>query len=158
MIRLIAAVIICLSATTGRSAWSETDAEVANDLRTVIILAGYRCMEVVEFSQPVPSEYHVSCDADRLYRVRVREDNKVTVESRSHPSPRTSTADRFHEEFVEKQLFAIVNLSGHDCAGVSSYRRGERHENFVTCEDDKTYRIHVTPEGRIAVDKLLIEK
>ena len=63
-----------------------------------------------------------------------------------------------HEQFVRKQLFSIVNLAGHECAGVLSYERLGPRDNIVICEGQTMYRIRVTPEGRVAVEKQPIDK
>ena len=135
-----------------------TDVELADDLRTVIILSGYPCKSILEFSQPAPSEYHASCDADTRYRVRISEEKAVLVDSLSDPSATKSRAKVDHDQFVSKQLFSIVNLAGHECAGVLSYERLGPRDNIVTCEGQTMYRIHVTPEGRVAVEKQPVDK
>ena len=135
-----------------------TDVELANDLRTVIILSGFPCKSIPEISQPTRSEYHVSCDADSHYRVRISEGKAVVVESLSEPSV-TEFRDKVgHEQFVRKQLFSIVNLAGHECAGVLSYERLGPRDNIVICEGQSMYRIHVTPEGRVTFKKQPVDK
>jgi hypothetical protein len=59
---------------------------------------------------------------------------------------------------MKRQLSAIVNLAGHDCTGVLSFERQGPKDSIVTCQDQSVFRIHVTPEGRVAVDKHPIEK
>lgn len=134
------------------------DEDLASDLRTVIVLAGYPCKKVVKHSQPNPSEYHVSCVADRNYRVRVSEDEQVLIESLSDPSATAKPSEVDHESFMKKKLFSIVNLAGHECEDVLAYERRGARESLVTCKDQTVYRIHVTPEGRLAVDKQPIDK
>jgi len=63
----------------------------------------------------------------------------------------------YHEDVMKRHLFSIVNLAGHQCTEVLSYERGDAEDNFVTCENHSTYRIYVTPEGRVAVDKHSVE-
>jgi len=147
-----------VSAVATQTTYPGTDLELATDLRTVIILSGYPCKSILGFSQPTPSEYHVSCDTDTRYRVRISEQKAVRVDSLSDPST-TKPRDKIdHEKFVRKQLFSIVNLAGHECAGVLSYERSGPRGNLVICEGQVVYRIHVTPEGQIAVEKRPIEK
>ncbi len=130
-----------------------TGVGLANDLRTVIILSGYPCKSIPEVLHPTPSEYHVSCDADTRYRVRISEEKAALVERLSDP-PMTELRDKVdHGIFVKKQLFSIVNLAGHECAGVLSYERLGSRDNIVICEGQLAYRIHVTPEGRVTVKK-----
>jgi hypothetical protein len=126
--------------------------KLTEDLRTVIILEGYQCMEVSNILQTNPSEYHVSCDADRQYLVRVSEEN------RSEPSKLPVQTDTEHDAFMKKQLSAIVNLAGHDCGGVVSYERHATKGKIVTCQDQTMFRIYVTPEGRVAVERQQIAK
>ncbi len=135
-----------------------TGVELANDLRTVVILSGYPCKSIPEISQPIPSEYHVSCDADTRYLVRISEEKAVLVESLSDPSVTESRDKVDHAQLVKKQLFSIVNLAGHECAGVLSYERLGPRGNIVLCEDQSMYRIHVTPEGRVTVKKQPVDK
>jgi len=59
---------------------------------------------------------------------------------------------------MKRHLFAIVNLAGHSCDAVLDYERHGPRESLVTCQDYSVYRIHVTPEGRVTVDKHPIEK
>jgi hypothetical protein len=143
---------------TAQPEFPHSDIDPASDLRTVIILAGYPCKSVVEYSQPIDSTYHVSCDANRHYRVHVSEEEVVTVHKRSDPAAPASQDELSHDELMKKHLLSVVNLAGHDCAAVSSYERHESNGHTVTCEDQSVYRIHVTPEGRVAVDKHPINK
>ena len=146
------------SAVIARTSSPGSDVELASDLRTVIILSGYPCKSILEFSQPTPSEYRASCDADMRYRIRVSEEKRVLVDSLSDPSATESRGKVDHEQFVRKQLFSIVNLSGHECAGVLSYERLGPRDKIVICEGQTMYRIRVTPEGRVAVEKQPIDK
>jgi len=132
--------------------------ELADDLRTFIIVEGYQCMKVSNILQINPSEYHVSCNADRQYLVRVSREKELVVESRSEPSKFPVQTDTEHDAFMKKQLSAIVNLAGHDCAGVVSYERQAKKGNIVTCKDQTMFRIYVTPEGRVAVERQQIAK
>jgi hypothetical protein len=54
---------------------------------------------------------------------------------------------------MKKKLFSIVNLAGHRCASVLAYERRGPRDSLVTCDDQTIYRIYVTPEGRVAVEK-----
>lgn len=135
-----------------------SDAELVSDLRTVIILAGYPCHSVTVVNQPNQTDYHVSCDSDRNYRVHISEEKGVQVTNRSDPSAASPADALEHKDAMKKHLFSIVNFAGHECNGVVSYERLGAKGNIVTCEDNTTYRIHVTPEGRVAVDKQSVEK
>lgn len=135
-----------------------TSEELRSDLRSVIILAGYPCNSVAVFTNPGPSDYHVSCDADRLYRVHVSEEKGIVVENRSDPEGAASEADADHDAFMRRQLFAIVSLAGHECGRVVHHEVRGTRDRIVTCEDQTTYRVHVTPEGRVEVDRHLITK
>jgi hypothetical protein len=135
-----------------------SDIDPASDLRTVIILAGYLCNSVVEYSQEIDSAYHVSCDADRHYRVHVSEEEDVIVRRRSDPVASVSQDDMSHDELMKKHLLSVVNLAGHDCAGLSSYERYGSDGHLVTCENQTVYRIQVTPDGRVAVGEHAIKK
>lgn len=137
---------------------ADTNVELSEDLRTVIILAGYQCVRVTGVAKSEPSDYQVSCDKDRLYRVHVSEEKELVVEDRSAPS-RTASADGTeHERFMKRQLSSVVNLAGHSCAGVLAYERRGPRDNIVTCLDLSMFRIHVTPEGRVEVEKQAVEK
>jgi hypothetical protein len=129
------------------------DQALASDLRNVVILAGYPCTDVVEHSHPSPTEYHVSCTVDRHYRVRVSEAQEVLVESLSDPLAGAAPSEADHESFIKKKLFSIVNLAGRKCDEVLSYERRGPRDHLVICEDLTVYRVHVTPEGRLAVDE-----
>lgn len=137
---------------------AESNIELAEDLRTVIILAGYQCARVTGYSQSKPSDYEVSCDMDRIYRVRVSEEKELIVEDRSGSPGATSTDDTEHDKFMKRQLSAIVNLAGHSCAGVLSFERHGPRDNIVTCLDLSVFRIHVTPEGRVKVEQQAVQK
>ena len=136
----------------------ESNIDLSEDLRTVIILAGYQCAQVTGHTQSKPSDYEVSCDMDRLYRVRVSEEKELIVEDRSGLSGAATADDTEHERFMKRQLSSIVNLAGHSCAGVLSFERHGPRDNIVTCLDLSVFRIHVTPEGRVKVDKQTVEK
>lgn len=135
-----------------------TNSELASDLRTVIILAGYACRSVTKITQPTRTDYHVSCDADRQYGVHISEERGVQVSNHSDPSAAEPADEMDHEDVMKRHLFSIVNLAGHQCTGVLSYERRDAGDSIVTCEDHSTYRIHVTPEGRVAVDKQSVDK
>jgi hypothetical protein len=135
-----------------------SNVELASDLRIVIILAGYACRSVMKITQPNSTDYHVSCDADRHYRVRISEERGLQVANRSDPSATGSADQMEHEDVMKRHLFSIVNLAGHQCTGVLSYERRAANDNIVTCEDRSIYRIHVTPAGRVAVDKQSVDK
>lgn len=127
-------------------------------MRIVIILAGYACRSVMKITQPNSTDYHVSCDADRRYRVHISEERGLQVADRSDPSATGSADQMEHEDVMKRHLFSIVNFAGHQCTGVLSYERRDANDNIVTCEDRSIYRIHVTPEGRVAVDKQSVDK
>jgi len=132
--------------------------DLAEDLRTVIILAGYQCKQVSSHSRSGPSGYRVSCDVNRHYRVSVSEEKRIVVETRIDPATDAVPGSATHDEFMKRQLFAIVNLAGHNCESVLSYERIGPKGHTVICEDQTVFRIHVTPEGRVAVEELPIEK
>lgn len=147
----------------GSTVCAQTDqpsGEVAleDDLRAVIILAGYPCARVSKVTQPSSNDYHVSCVPDRQYRVQISEEERVLVESLSDPSLPASPGDESHDAFMKRKLFSIVNLAGHRCPSVVTYERRGPRDSLVTCEDQTMYRIHVTPEGRIAVDRQTLDK
>jgi hypothetical protein len=145
--------LILASDAAPQTAHHLTTEELRSDLRSVIILAGYPCNSVVEFTNPIPSDYHVSCDADRLYRVHISEEKGIVIENRSAPEGAVSDAETGHEAFVRRQLFAIVNLAGHECDRVVYHEVRGARDSIVTCDDQTTYRVHVTPEGRVEVDR-----
>ncbi len=136
----------------------QSEVDPANDLRTVIILAGYSCKTIVAYSQPIDSAYQVSCGGDEHYRVHVNEQDDVLVHRRSDQVAPESQDEMSHDELMKKHLLAVVNLAGHDCAGLSSYERHESNGHLVTCEDQTVYRVQVTPEGRVKVDEHPIKK
>jgi hypothetical protein len=151
---LLASLLVILAMEASpQSAHHLTSEELQGDLRSVIILAGYPCNSVVKFTNPTPTDYHVSCDADRLYRVHVSEEKGIVVENRSDPGDAASEVDADHDAFMRRQLFAIVNLAGHECGLVVHHEMRGTRDSVVTCEDQMTYRIHVTPEGRVEVDR-----
>lgn len=129
-----------------------------DDLRAVIIQAGYPCAQVSKVTQPRSNNYHVSCVPDRQYRVQISEEERVLVESLSDPSRPAAPGDESHDDFMKRKLFSIVNLAGHRCPSVVNYERRGPRDSLVTCEDQTIYRIHVTPEGRIAVDEQKLDK
>jgi len=131
----------------------QSDVDPSSDLRTVINLAGYSCNTVIAFSQPIESAYQVSCGADEHYRVHVNEEEDVTVQRGSDSVVPMSHREMSHNELMKKHLLSVVNLAGHDCAALSSYERYESNGHLVTCEDQTVYRVQVTPEGRVNVDK-----
>jgi len=131
----------------------QSDIDPASDLRTVINLEGYSCNAVIAFSQPIDSAYQVSCGADGHYRVHVNEEEDVIVQRGADSVAPVSQREMSHDELMKKHLLSVVNLAGHDCAALSSYERDESNSHLVTCEDQTVYRMHVTPEGRVNVDK-----
>ena len=50
-------------------------------------------------------------------------------------------------------IASIVNLAGHDCVGIVSYENHKQGRSSVICEDRSVYRIQVTPESRVKVEK-----
>ena len=159
----LATVLFLLMPLSSLTAMAQTtnhrsDSELANDLRTVIILAGYPCHSVMVVNQPNQTDYHVSCDADRYYRVHIGEEKGVQVTNRSNPDAASPADALEHKDAMKRHLFFIVNFAGHECGSVVTYERLGANSNIVTCEDQTTYRIHVTPEGRVAVDKQAVEK
>jgi hypothetical protein len=151
-------ILLGASAVNAQTNDPESDVEPAHDLRTAIILAGYPCKSVVEFSLPSPSNYQVSCGTDRHYRVRISEEKAVLVDRGPGPSAAESEDKMDHDAFMKKQLVSIVNLAGHDCARALSYAHREPKDSVVTCDNQTVYRIQVTPEGRVAVEKQPREK
>ena len=135
-----------------------SNVELMSDLRTVIILAGYPCRSITKITQPNGTDYRVSCDADRQYGVQISEEKGLQVVNHSDPSATRAADEMDHEDVMKRHLFSIVNLAGHQCTGVLSYERRDAGDSIVTCEDHSTYRIHVTPEGRVAVDKQSVDK
>lgn len=150
--------VMAMSTVSAQTSAGRADEELAKDLRTVIVLAGYQCKEITEHSQPNQSDYLVSCDLDRHYLVRISKETGLVVENQSDPSTTVSQQSTEHEEFMKRQLSAIVNLTGHDCAGVLSFERQGPRDSIVTCQDQSVFRIYVTREGRVAVDEHPVEK
>lgn len=152
-LRRIAASCVSLLLLAGPAATAQPDErQLGRDLRSVIILAGYPCRAIESYTHPNPNDYHVWCAADRQYGVHVSEEKGVIVESRTgaaDAAPRDLTT---HEAIMQRHLFAIVNLAGHECGRVLDFERRGPRDSIVRCEDDSAYRIRVTPEGRVSVD------
>lgn len=159
--RILTALVVAVSvnslvyAQTGQPGGEVT---LEEDLRAVIILAGYPCHRISRVSRTETSDYLVSCVPDEQYRVQVSEEEKVIVESLSDPSRMAPPGDESHEAFMKRKLFSILNLAGHRCASVLAYEHRGPRDSLVTCEDQTIYRIHVTPEGRVAVDERTLDK
>lgn len=134
------------------------EVDLVEDLRTVIILAGYQCKRISAHSQSGPFDHHVTCDVGSRYRVRISEEEQLLVESESSPATDSLPGGTAHDEFMKRQLFAIVNLAGHDCKHVLGYESAGPMGHTVICEDQTVFRIHVTPAGRVAVERQRIEK
>ena len=159
--KMLAPMLLALAGNPAASAQTgQPDSEVSleEDLRAVIILAGYPCKRVGGVTRTDPSDYHVSCVPDRRYRIRVSEEEKLLVESLTEPSTATASGDQSHEDFMKRKFFSILNLAGQPCASVVAYEYRGPRENLVTCDDQTIYRIHVTPEGRLAVDPQKVDK
>ena len=159
--RLVGAFLIgfaAVCAAFSQSSIAADEASLEEDLRAVIILAGYPCSKVGKITQTRTDDYQVSCIPDRQYRVRISEEEKVLVESLSDPSQKIATDDESHQDFMKRKLFSIVNLAGHHCASVLAYERRGPRDSLVTCDDQTIYRIYVTPEGRVNVDKQTLDK
>ena len=137
---------------------TDTDIALTDDLGTVIVLAGYPCRTVTGYSRSNQSEYRVSCDLDRHYLVSISEEKGLVVIDRSIAPQDDSQKGTEHDEFMKRQLSAIVNLTGHECVRVLSFGQRGPQDHIVTCHDLSVFRIHVTPEGRVAVDKQSVEK
>lgn len=146
-------ILLSMPVAVAQTSRGGNDEALASDLRNVVILAGYPCTAVVEHWHPNPSDYHVSCAADRHYKVRVSKEKEVLVESLSDPLASTVPSEIDHESFIKKKLFSIINLAGRKCNEVLSYERRGPRDNLLICKDFTAYRIHVTPEGRLAVDE-----
>jgi len=144
--------------TIEQSSAEDVDVALTDDLRTVIVLAGYPCNTVTSYSKPDQNDYRVSCDMDRLYLVSISEEKELVVIDQSSTPQDVSRTGTEHEEFMKRQLSAIVNLSGHECVRVLSFEQRGPKDSVVTCHDLSVFRIHVTPEGRVAVDKQSVEK
>jgi hypothetical protein len=150
--------IILTAGIIEQSSAADVDVALTDDLRTVIVLAGYPCNTVTGYSKPNQTDYRVSCDMDRIYLVSISEEKELVVIDKSSTPQDVSRTGTEHEEFMKRQLSAIVNLSGHECVRVLSFERRGPKDNLVTCHDLSVYRIHVTPEGRVAVDRQSVEK
>ena len=159
--RLLAIALLVLAGYP--EAWAQTGqpgggVSLEEDLRAVIVLAGYPCSRVGEVVRTDTTDYRVTCVPDGPYRVRVSEEEKVVVESVSEQRKAAAPGDESHEELMKRSLFSIVNLAGHPCASVLAYEYRGPRENVVTCDDQTIYRIYVTPEGRVAVDPQTVDK
>jgi hypothetical protein len=150
--------VISIASWPAHSQRVSADSALSNDLRKAIILEGYQCSRITELFQIAKADYRVSCDADRQYRVRISEENMLVIASLSSSATGAPQGGTAHDEYMKKQLFAIVNLAGHDCNSVISYERSGPLGHTVICDNQTVYRIRVTPEGRVAVDKQAIEK
>lgn len=54
---------------------------------------------------------------------------------------------------VQKDLTAVIALQGLPCGQVvSAVRRGD-NDYVVSCQDGNRYRVFVSPEGRVVVQK-----
>ena len=158
-IRRIAASCVSLLLLAGPAATAQSDErELERDLRSVIVLAGYPCRAIESYTHPSPNDYHVWCDADRQYGVHVSEEKEVIVESRTAAADAAPGEPTTHEAIMQRHLFAIVNLAGHECERVLDFARLGPRESIVRCEDDSAYRIRVTPEGRVSVDPHIDDK
>jgi hypothetical protein len=55
---------------------------------------------------------------------------------------------------VVRGLFAIVSLSGLECAGIDGVVRRDTDDHVVTCQDGEQYHIYTGTDGLVAVEPL----
>ena len=68
-------------------------------------------------------------------------------------SPHAADKQSKHDELVKKDLFAVITLQGHHCGKVLTFERQKQHDYLANCENGKSFRIYVVPEGRVAIDE-----
>ena len=56
-----------------------------------------------------------------------------------------------HEEIINAEFEAILELHDQDCSGVVSFEKVEELDYRVTCSSGEIYRVHVSHEGHINV-------
>lgn len=54
---------------------------------------------------------------------------------------------------VEKDLTAVIALQGLPCGQVVNAARRGDNDYLVSCQDGNRYRVFVSPEGRVVVQK-----
>jgi len=122
------------------------------DMQRVIQMAGFPCTAITNLAKTTPSIFKVNCSVGQRYEIDVSEES-IQVRSLTAIAPAAPAETSRHAKIMKTQFAAIVNLSGHECAGVVTWEHLENAGDRVTCSDDTVYIISVKPEGRVEVRK-----
>ena len=57
------------------------------------------------------------------------------------------------DEALMKDLTAVIALQGQPCGKVVSVKSQSDNDHVATCQDGNRYRVFVSPEGRVVVQK-----
>jgi hypothetical protein len=123
------------------------------DIYVAIALAGYHCGAISAVAQDGPSEYSVACRNGKQFRIYSVGD-RVHIVDRTPGVAATPPAPEDHDALIARSLFAIVNLSGHDCDQVVRLEREPQLQYRVWCANGTRYRVALTADERIVVEQL----
>ena len=99
-------------------------------------------------------------DAQRARRRNGKQFLIYSVGERVHIVDRTPgvaaapPAPEDHDALIARSLFAIVNLSGHDCDRVVRVEREPHLQYRIWCANGTRYRLSLTADDRVAVEQL----
>jgi hypothetical protein len=127
--------------------------ELRRDLYVAIALAGYHCGAISAVAQDGPTEYSVACRNGKQFRI-YSVGERVHIVDRTPGVAATPPAPEDHDALIARSLFAIVNLSGHDCDRVVRIEREPQLQYRISCGNGTRYRISLTPDERVAVEQL----
>lgn len=130
-----------------------TQEELRRDIYVAIALAGYHCGAISAVTQDGPSEYTVGCRNGKQFRIYSVGD-RVHIVDRTPGVAATPPAPEDHDALIARSLFAIVNLSGHDCDRVINVEREPELQYRIACANGNRYRISLTADDRVAVEQL----
>ncbi len=130
-----------------------TQEELRRDIYVAIALAGYHCGAISAVVQDGPSEYTVACRNGKQFRI-YSVDERVHVVDRTPDLTAAPPAREDHDALIARSLFAIVNLSGHDCDRVVRVQREPQLQYRIWCANGTRYRISLTADERVAVEQL----
>jgi hypothetical protein len=127
--------------------------ELRRDIYVAIALAGYHCGAISTVVQDGPLEYSVACRNGKQFRIYSVED-RVHIVDRTPGVAAAPPAREDHDALIARSLFAIVNLSGHDCDRVVRVQREPQLRYRIWCGNGTRYRISLTADERVAVEEL----
>jgi len=148
------------------------DILIANDIDIALTLQGIDCDGISKLEQSDKDSYDVVCESGGSFSVSQGEGGVLSVVDQLTGIALKSIGtilsvvpliDQIFQQSnesteqdaeVARSLFSIIELSGYKCDVITGVVRNTVDDHIVSCVSGQSYRVYITADGLVAVDKV----